>query len=662
MSANVLPGLFYPIQNGYNALRADFLGKPVFALTYDQGVTVPYGTTLDNSTDYAVPDGVTTHVVTATYTSSESTLLETESDYDEYFSASVSGSMTYMSYSASASSSLAFHGSLFSSKSSYYALNFGREQVYLARRYDTSNVLPDFTAALSALPATLEEPGAENAYFTFFDTYGTHYLESGIFGGYYTMETRIDDSLVDSTSERDVTAGVQASFDDMAQSGKLEASMAYGSSSYLSEHESQTSVQIYTNGGMPNDDKNLYFESIFANPILLLSFDDNQKSVFQPLSRFIADEVRRSTFDKAIQRYIDGAAEQEGMLGSPHPRDFDEAYKASGDGFVTSTITFKSDGDRGSVLVYSDGFTNPSVVRGAASMHSYASGDCRVKQSTLTIPVRAGEYFNLHWSASHGHTVADASFVPFGFGSDIAFGAWQEAPLNEPVVAPSDGFVVAVIQCSSDGDGDRGYILGQQGRDAQSLTTVAATSAHFFKDGDDWIPCQSFVMPVAKGTTYSLPFKITSKQPMATAYFLPVEGEPLIEPMQARSNKTAYQAETDGFLLAWIDCSKTDGSRGTISVAVSGDAEDLGDAGAVRGITSAHYYQPHNRWVPHNAMMVPVQKGEFYKAVCEKTSEHPAFLLNWVPLKETSEAPPASTTSGSTKSRPLSSAGTVKTA
>ncbi len=649
----LLPGLSLPIQNGYNVVRADFLTRAVFDLTYNEGKTIQYGPDLGTQGTYDVPDGVDVQNDTGTYSSSSTRLLETATDYNQYYTASVAGTVTSTSFSGSASSSLAYHGQLFTSVSSSYALNFGREKVYHANRTLTTQYLSQaFKDALGQLRWT----STPEDYRAFFDAWGTHYLKYGIFGGFYTMETRIDDTLLESSTSTDVTAGVQAGFNGVVQSGQLSAEGAYGSSSWLSSHRSQTSVTISTSGGTSDESISVYYRSIFANPILLLFFVENKApSAFGLLSDFMADDADKTRFNEAVQDYIDSAASAEGMLGSPRVQSVNRIYKAKFDGLVTGVISKNVSGDRGYLQAAADGSDNPTTLRGAASMHWNDGMNNWITQSSFTVPVRAGDYDNTTYTTTWGTPPARLALTPFGLGTDVVLGASTDVTVDEVQTAPSDGFVTAMIDCSN--NGARGSILGQQGASSDALVTVAGSSAHLDTNKNNWVRCQSFCMPVAAGQVYRVATLLGAGKPTMTACFTPIlGGHALLGAMRDRTNKISSQAETDGFVLAYIDAS-TASYRGALSVSVARLAEDLPIV-VPRALTSAYYNNKDDRWLPYNTVMVPVERGSWYQVSMEPSWGSPSVYIRWVPL---GQAPARASAPGPSTSAIVSSAGTVKT-
>lgn len=625
---STLPGLQSPIQFGYDATRGDFAASPVFTLTYDHGTVIHY-----DGKDYPVPDGIQVDTSSGTYSSSKTVLLRTKADYSDYYSASLTAAgsttnpMTQMSFTGSADSNLAFHGTLFTVSRKCYALDFGRQQVYKAKRDKltaSTFLTKGFTEALNALGTNSKN----EEYFAFFHTWGTHYLSDGIFGGFYTMETSIDDSLFETSSRKTVEGGVQAGFDGIVSSGSLDFNVAYQSSTWLSQNKTSTEVTIWTNGGKPAKTTDEFFKSVFQNPLLLLFFvETNAPTQFRPLSAFCASEEARRSFDQALQKYLDRALRRDGALGSPEPREEGTVYPVRFDCVLTGLISTRANGSRGFLQAFSDASANPKVLRGAASMHDYTKTFNYVTQASLTTPLRQGDHFLVQQS---NDGVSRSALMPVGFHTDVRFGAWQDVSFNTPRIAEADCLVVGIIDIP--GNGPRGTIQGQQWLNGE-MTTVVASSGHANTNfnGDSWIRCESFCMPVARGTKYQVVTAASAGTPGFYAYALPLEGgHALFGAYEARDPGKRYRAETDGMLVAYIDASVTrTGGRASAYVALT--TEDLAKVPA-RAFTSAHFDQGNDRWFPYNAFTAPVEKGSWYQVSYENLGGSAKLILNWVPL------------------------------
>jgi hypothetical protein len=630
-----LPGLQPTLQYGYDTTRGAFAANAVFDLSYEGGGTIVY-----NKATYDVPDGVRVTTNTRQFNSSSTVLLKTKADYDDYYSASISASgtatnpMTQMSFTGSVQSQLAFHGSLFQSATQSYALDFGRQQVYTAAR-STLTAKDYLTTAFKSALGALGSSSTPADYFAFFDAWGTHYLTDGIFGGFYTMQTTIDDSLFETSTLKSVEAGVQAGFTGVVASGTLDASAAYQSSTWLSQNRSSTQVTIWTNGGGPTGSSSIndFFNSLFENPLLLLFLvERTEPTLFRPLSDFCATPEAQASFDAALRKYLDRALRPDGVLGSPEPRKENTVYPVRFDGFVTSVISSSRSGDRGIIEAFSDATGNPKILRGAASMHDSSDGNNFVSDASLTTPLRRGDHFQVQYTNSHGITPSRIELMPFGFHTDVRFGAWQEVPLDAPQTAAADCFVVGIINCP-DG-GPRGNIQGQQ-MIGGAMTTVVASSAHLDSKRDCWVRCESFCMPVPRNTQYKVGTYVGSGAPAFSAYALPVEGgHPLLGAFEARDPGTNYHAETDGFLVAYIDASSP-GARALAWAYVARITDDLTKV-PPRAFTSAHSdnkgKDKNTRWIPYNAFTAPVEKGSWYQVKYQVTAMSPKLILHWVPL------------------------------
>ncbi|MFO0555877.1 MAG: MAC/perforin domain-containing protein [Polyangiaceae bacterium] len=634
----VLPGLETCMRNGYNALRASFLGAPVFVLTYDNPANVlEYGPS-DDRTVYRYPDSTSVSSEPFTSNSSTTEIFESSSNYDDYFSASVQGSMSYMSYSASASSSIAFHGSMFSSKSNYYAVNFGMEQVYSAKRIDVGTLEADFTAALAALPASAETEAEIEAYFDFFERYGTHYLVTGGFGGYYTMQTTISESTMEKSSSVDAAASISVGFQSVTSSGSLDASVAYGNSSFLSDSETVSTVTFYTNGGTYNTDIQAYFSSVYSAPILLLNLTGATPVVVSPLSDLIpadsADrDARVAAFNTALTAYV---AEDDGdlsMLSPPEGQQISTNFVASHDGFVLATILEVNDGDRGKFICQAGPQSStsnvPSTLVGACSIYAYDKKDMHVPASGVTFPVRAGYKWNATFTPGSGKPDTAVGFVSLNLPPGVSLGPSQTMQIGAvPITLASDGFLVGVVNCTGNNSRANLAVALREG-------IFAECSAHYDKDDDEWVSCASVCLPVQAGESASFYTSALSGTPTFSTFFVPIQGATgVVGAMMQTAYNQIIQAETDGFLVALL-VETASGDKATVSVFVASDPSDLADTDGYRPrlATSIDYDTGENRRIQYNTITVPIAKGEWYKVDLQKTGK-PQLQIRWIPILE----------------------------
>jgi len=134
MNSNPPPQLTNYVENAYNAKQGNFLSKPVFALTYENGKKIDWGMLRPEKRD--IPDQISASTDTTHYELRSSQFLENTSDYDYTFSASVSAEYSGVTYSGSVQSKHLYHGQLFTSTSSTYALNFYLQSVLTFERFE----------------------------------------------------------------------------------------------------------------------------------------------------------------------------------------------------------------------------------------------------------------------------------------------------------------------------------------------------------------------------------------------------------------------------------------------------------------------------------------------------------------------------------------------
>lgn len=652
---SVLPGLQQVIQCGYNSVRGNFAGEPVFALTFTSGRTVDYGPYGESKT-YLVPDGVGINLATSVFESSTCEVLETTSDYDSYFSASMSGSMSYMSYSASVSSSLAFRGSLFQKTSTTYAVNFGGNKVYAAQRNLLGSLDSSFASALGALPLDPSTPSGREAYFAFFDLYGTHYFADGTFGAYYTMQTEIEETLYEESSEQDITAAVDAAYNSATSSGKMSVSVQSTNSSFLQENSSSFAFKFFTNGGdgsAGSEDIATFNKSAYYNPIVLLDLTGFTPATVKPLSDLIAQgsehDARVDAFTNALHDYIDLACDAEGLIASPRAMNAAEVYTATNDGFVLGYIQRgvdssgnQTDGDRAYLTcamdIVNSSSDTPKTIRGAASMHYDSRDDSRIWCSSFATPVRKGDRWQATYKITKKSPTAAVTFVPLTLPDDVAFGSWQTlSPATYTMTQP--GFVVGIVDCyNSSGNDTRGYLQAMlQLQPDTPLQIGTATSAHYDPDSDDYVQTNSFCMPVPAGHTFSLLSVASKGTPSINAYWLPLTATSCeVQSVQTSSVNVVHTADTDGFLLLFLNCGK-DGSRGRVIAYTSDDDSLLADATTrsqlvPKAETSAHFDKDDDRWVPFQSVLVPIGKGLSFYADYAAVDGSPSVTAYWIPI------------------------------
>lgn len=633
---NPPPELTNFVGNAYNAKDGNFLSKPVFALSYNQGRKVVWGPDKEIKN---IPDQISASISTSHNEVNTSLLLESKADYDRSFSASVGVEYSGVTYSGSVQSNLLYHGNLFSSTSSFYALNFYLQTILIFERIDWT-LEDNFKAAINELPEDISSPDNQQKYFDFFDVYGTHYAKSGTMGGTIVMESDVQDSLLESASQSEVATAISAGYEAIVSSGKLDVSTAYSQSDFLNKHRSSIAISLDVLGGIYASGEAIidWVKSIYNTPSLVLTVP----SVVKPMTTLesISNLVKiaggkpqiATNIISLVHNYVmRPTLSDDSLLSSPVPIDFRVVYDTTGksveagDGFVVCSIEPSADGDRGYIQAYDDTSSDPTTLRATASQHFFTKDDHYIPYASLTMPTPHGTCFTAHKTPTAGSPTTSLQFIGFGNVGEEGMGSWQPIALGSNLIAPSDGFVVAYVDWNNV-NGARGYIQG-----LQNDKVVAAASQHYFTKSDIMVPTNSFCMPICKGTPYKVTFTATAPNPTAQAYFVPLSEEYIFfDSFQSRTENRVYQALTDGFLVACLS-EQRNGDRGFVQLYSYPDKSELVKLGKLAS-TSIHYFTNDDIFVPYNSAMIPVSKNNFYTASFTPTALNPAIQLLWMPL------------------------------
>ena len=164
------PGMRIPVTNGYNALKAKFTNKAIFAPSFSKGRTVKYGSPLEGKSSYAIPDRIVFKKPWRGSSSSSAVVLRKKEDYDKYFSAPVKAEYAGLTFADAAQSDLAFHGSLFTESERSYIVSFISRLSYSIQRKGADELTQEFSDALAGLPSEFVSGSkSQQDFFGFFD-------------------------------------------------------------------------------------------------------------------------------------------------------------------------------------------------------------------------------------------------------------------------------------------------------------------------------------------------------------------------------------------------------------------------------------------------------------------------------------------------------------
>jgi hypothetical protein len=623
------------VADGYNAKKANLLTNPVFVVTYAKGHTIDW----DGATK-RVPDQITASTATHYNSVSQTLLLENKEDYDREFSAAIGAEYAGVTYSGSVNSSLLYHDTLFQSTSKFYTLNFDIITLLDFHRdaFQTSGLTEEFKRSVEALPATIDGENLKK-YFDFFDAYGTHYFEAGHLGGTIVMETSIQDTLLNSSTQIEIKAAITAGYESIAANGKLDIDLAYEGSAFLEKHRNEINISLHVIGGLYSADEKIskWQNSVYTTPSAMLSVPGGNKLgdlyCHSRLAKMLGHDAIADRIVEALREYMLEDEIRDGVLGRTQPLDFNKVYgrdELSGDGFAISLIHAVGEGDRGTLGGQCNSDSNPTVYRGKASQHYYPLKNHHIPNASITMPAPAADSFVMTEGASSGNPSRQAWYIGLGSVDDAVLGDWQDVPFGQTYTPGSDGFIAAWIESAQ--NGARGEIHCAQVA-GQQRTLLAASSMHEWGGDDIHVPCNSFCLPVRKGDTYDMVLYNSDGLALnAKAYFLPMSDSlRFFKPYDQRQGNLTYHAtDSDGFLVACIGVAG-DGDRAFVTLHSHPDEQMLDSRGGLAS-TSMNFYPLANTYVPFNTAMIPVAKGNSYKAQFVITSGNPHLYLNWIPL------------------------------
>jgi hypothetical protein len=143
----------------------------------------------------------------------------------------------------------------------------------------------------------------------------------------------------------------------------------------------------------------------------------------------------------------------------------------------------------------------------------------------------------------------------------------------------------------------------------------------------------SFLLPVRRGNYYSAKKESMSGAPdyQFLEYSLAGKEIPAIGEWQAVAIDAPVKAESDGFVIAAIDCVRNLGSQGTILGQISCDAKSYADIAAASACRSN---EPYTCFASRQSICMPVRQGESYIIKTETKDAKPEYQAFWASLSE----------------------------
>lgn len=628
-----VPNLENYVGNAFNVKDGNFLSHSVFKQTYDEKKEIDW-----NGEPRKIPDQINVSVTSRSFEQNSSVLMSNKSDYDRNFTLSLGAEYAGASFSGSVQSSLMYHGNMFVDRNSSYALTQYLQSFLEIEREEINvdSLDPGFVAASKALPVKIDSDKRKE-YFNFFDKYGTHYLKRGNVGGIITLETKVTNEFRRSSSDLQITAAIEAGYKGVLRKGSLNVDAAYSSSKFLENNMGEISMSLDVLGGIYSKGESIddWKMSIYNSPIILLNqpqFPNQKVAELETVSRLVEvvtsnKEVMRN-IEELIPLYMVDEELNDGIISQFTQLEIEKAYSTEfGNGFFLANLKKEVNGNRAFVEGMDNKGGNPSSVRALASQHYYEHSDTHLPYASFSMPVPARDSKKIVLTNTAGKP--DASFyqVSIGDGYEFEFGEYVAISCDTRYIKDTDGFVVAYVDWGGI-NGTRGYIEGVQEL-PEGKVTLAAASQHRYTGSDTIVPCNSFCMPVKENVPFTVVNKPTSGEPKVEAFFVPLKSKVIgLGKCEKRDVNTSFTAHTDGFLLAMIHA-EVNGERGEI---VLKSDFDENFKNPLMASASVHNYKGSDTIVPYNSAMIPIAKGNVYRAFNCQTSGEPKVELRWFPV------------------------------
>ncbi|NIZ08095.1 MAC/perforin domain-containing protein [Pseudooceanicola sp. HF7] len=463
-STDRIPNLHDYLVRGFDVPRAKFRANPIFKASYSRGFDHKW---IDwNGTKKLIPNEVAAYTGIDSFRHQSTTILETETDYEQGYAVAVSAKASFMGFGASASSSLVYNGNLFQSSANSYALQYHAISHLKFQRTNLQgpqSLEGEFLKKLRAL-TPLEEKTEESLspYFKLLQTYGTHFVESGRMGGTAFMETEIQDSVFNEASSTEIEAALDVGYKGILASGKLEAEAAYDESEFLQEHRNAISIRVKSYGGTSSVEAEDWSDSLYNAPILLLVASGGKPvTEFRPISDLaelagvdqperIAESLLDATLlysllDETAPGLI-GSGRKLGTLGHSHDMNKEA-------GFVLGTA-FSHDA-RGLLSGKSGPEMTPGKVRVSQRIDGHSP--LGLEYGSVLLPVPQKDRYVLDWTGdiNQAHTEGrqyqlGVSTVSSFLGDYTAIDELDAGGIPVSVVSPVDAMLVANFSIPDD--------------------------------------------------------------------------------------------------------------------------------------------------------------------------------------------------------------------
>jgi len=601
------PGLEDCVTRGYNCVDANFLTGKLFATEDKQAKCELYQDDEVKLVSCKIPKSCVFQLRSESRNDKSTVIMQTKADYNEKMSTSISVEYTGVTFSGAANASVLYRGDLFTNDSSDYTLNLYAVSAYQIRQIETEMVLEEgFREALQKTPS-----GTTNAdvvaWFEFFDLWGTHYLKKGTFGGWNMMEADVSTSLLQTQTDLEITAAIEAGYNGMIQKGKFSAEVAYSESKFLEEHRNEIAITNRRKGGSLNAEIPTWSSSVRNRPFLLTTTSWFGAAEMISFERFIdecnpatiSDNKKRS-YKHALEVYAGLKQTEDGFLASRVKVQENRSTLVRNDGFILITpenISFTSHDN--SFLSISDTQSyEPECTTGCSVVRSNRT----TYASSCLVPIQDKEHFYIR---SDKEDSFQRWWFPLGSESESLLGKITRLDDRDPdgeIDIEVAGFFMYNTQREE--KTDVAIKFTYTGPDNMGSYSMGATARGHTKVGIDQI-----CMPVLAGGKIKVDGN--GKADPSKMYFVPI-AKNLLKPGNTRLPEIVYPARESGLLTVSIENVEegTEGQASYLEIYLSKKGQ-----GDTAGDLVLAYRIPTGKGRNMTNFVCPIQKDKFYRVV-----------------------------------------------
>ncbi|PCK33191.1 MAC/perforin domain-containing protein [Pseudoalteromonas piscicida] len=634
----VLPGSESAMTCGVNLPLGTLLLNSVFKEEVSDGMPLTY---LEKS--YKNIKGTKAVSLNETLYDSTSRLFKTVSDFQNSTKRSYGGKLAFGGLSLGSGIKITNTQRCVQEESRSFAIQNGHLIAYQSERIDTSITNDEFINAYNNLPTQLTSDNFSQ-FETFFETWGTHYVVKGKFGGFFSMITYIDENDITRENTKKIERDVSIGFEKNTDSASFSSEQAKENIERNSETLKNVSVRYFSLGGGELSNLNTFLSSCRKSPVFMLNDSESSTCEFAPLSTLISDDKRETAFNEALKKYAGLVYMRNGMVGSYTPIDTSLSTQSEHCQFVLSTFS-NSAADwidsNGTISVKTP--EQSSIVRSYASISSFTDDKKQFDELGLTsgfTPYRANERYLATSNVKYrGRSNPEqVSAYRFGYPALLGFGDWRDetgtyhdgSEIN--LTIEQDGFISFALSFHKE-------FLSSQHRGSVSIVVYVnsdvATATTIFgpKKESGNVLASSCSVPVKTNDTVIAKVIFNESDPTLQKAginidwsYIPMisEGIAHLGSPIAQRNGVKVEAVTDGFLSVVLNAQSTGNVSWKADAFCARNPAELMTPEEMRrdpykalelSLVHAHASQiktPYPTNTPWASFLLPIPKGNWY--------------------------------------------------